>query len=139
MDADDELRMIRRMLRALELDENEWVPKEIQWFINAQKDEGLRPKDLKDDGNAGRRQVIDLYAREQTHCANASVVDFGELLLRSLEMLRDNPELLRQYRERFKHVLVVEFQDTNAIQYRWLKLLAGPTGVTFRVRSRAQS
>ena len=139
MDSDDQLRMIRRMLRALELDENEWVPKEIQWFINAQKDEGLRPKDLKDEGNAGRRQMIDLYARYQKHCDDASVVDFGELLLRSLEMLRDNPELLRQYRERFKHVLVDEFQDTNAIQYRWLKLLAGPTGVPFVVGDDDQS
>ena len=139
MDSDDQLRMIRRMLRALELDENEWVPKEIQWFINAQKDEGLRPKDLKDEGNAGRRQMIDLYARYEKQCADASVVDFGELLLRSLELLRDNAELLRQYRERFKHVLVDEFQDTNAIQYRWLKLLAGPTGVPFVVGDDDQS
>jgi DNA helicase-2/ATP-dependent DNA helicase PcrA len=139
MDSDDQLRMIRRMLRALELDENEWVPKEVQWFINAQKDEGLRPKELKDDGNAGRRQMIDLYARYEKHCADASVVDFGELLLRSLELLRDNPELLRQYRERFKHVLVDEFQDTNAIQYRWLKLIAGPTGVPFVVGDDDQS
>ena len=96
MDSDDQLRMIRRMLRALELDENEWVPKEIQWFINAQKDEGLRPKDLKDEGNAGRRRMIDFYARYEKHCADASVVDFGELLLRSVELLRDNLELLRQ-------------------------------------------
>jgi DNA helicase-2/ATP-dependent DNA helicase PcrA len=139
MDSDDQLRMIRRMLRALELDENEWVPKEIQWFINAQKDEGWRPKDLKDEGNAGRRQMIDLYARYEKHCADASVVDFGELLLRSLEVLRDNPELLRQYRERFRHVLVDEFQDTNAIQYRWLKLIAGPTGVPFVVGDDDQS
>jgi len=139
MDSDDQLRMIRRMLRALELDENEWVPKEIQWFINAQKDEGLRPKDLEDEGNAGRRQMIDLYARYEKHCADASVVDFGELLLRSMELLRDNPELLRQYRERFKHVLVDEFQDTNAIQYRWLKLIVGPTGVPFVVGDDDQS
>ena len=118
MDSDDQLRMIRRMLRALEVDENEWVPKEIQWFINAQKDEGLRPKDLRDEGNAGRRQMIDFYARYEKLCSDASVVDFGELLIRSLELLRDNAELLRQYRERFKHVLVDEFQDTNAIQYR---------------------
>jgi len=139
MDSDDQLRMIRRMLRALELDENEWVPKEVQWFINAQKDEGHRPKDLKDEGNAGRRQMIDLYARYEKHCADASVVDFGELLLRSVELLRDNPELLRQYRERFEHVLVDEFQDTNAIQYRWLKLIAGPTGVPFVVGDDDQS
>jgi DNA helicase-2/ATP-dependent DNA helicase PcrA len=139
MDSEDQQRMIRRMLRALELDENVWVPKEIQWFINAQKDEGLRPKDLRDEGNAGRRQMIDLYERYEQVCAAASVIDFGELLLRSLELLRDNIELQRQYQQRFKHVLVDEFQDTNAIQYRWLRLLAGPGGTPFVVGDDDQS
>ena len=139
MDSEDQQRMIRRMLRALELDENVWVPKEIQWFINAQKDEGLRPKDLRDEGNAGRRQMIDLYARYEQVCAAASVIDFGELLLRSLELLRDNLELQRQYQQRFQHVLVDEFQDTNAIQYRWLRLLAGPAGTPFVVGDDDQS
>jgi DNA helicase-2/ATP-dependent DNA helicase PcrA len=139
MDSDDQLRLLRRMLRALEIDENVWVPKEIQWFINAQKDEGLRPKDLRDEGNAGRRQMIDLYGRYEQHCAAANLVDFGELLLRSLELLRDHPELLRQYRERFRHLLVDEFQDTNAIQYRWLKLIAGPAGIPFVVGDDDQS
>ena len=139
MDSEDQQRMIRRMLRSLELDENVWVPKEIQWFINAQKDEGLRPKELRDEGNAGRRQMIDLYERYEQACAAASVVDFGELLLRSLELLRDNLELQRQYQHRFKHVLVDEFQDTNAIQYRWLRLLAGPAGTPFVVGDDDQS
>jgi DNA helicase-2/ATP-dependent DNA helicase PcrA len=139
MDSEDQQRMIRRMLRALELDENVWVPKEIQWFINAQKDEGLRPKDLRDEGNAGRRQMIDLYERYEQVCAAASVIDFGELLLRSLELLRDNLELQRQYQHRFKHVLVDEFQDTNAIQYRWLRLLTGPAGTPFVVGDDDQS
>jgi DNA helicase II / ATP-dependent DNA helicase PcrA len=139
MDSDDQHRMIRRMVRALELDENVWVPKEIQWFINAQKDEGLRPKDLRDDGNAGRRQMIDLYARYEQACAAASLIDFGELLLRSLELLRDNAELARQYQQRFQHVLVDEFQDTNAIQYRWLRMLAGPAGKPFVVGDDDQS
>ncbi len=139
MDSEDQQRLIRRMLRSLELDENVWVPKEIQWFINAQKDEGLRPKDLRDDGNAGRRQMIDLYERYERACAAASVIDFGELLLRSLELLRDNIELQRQYQQRFKHVLVDEFQDTNAIQYRWLRLLAGPAGTPFVVGDDDQS
>jgi len=139
MDSDDQLRMVRRMLRGLNLDENVWVPKEIQWFINAQKDEGLRAKDLRDEGNAGRRQMIDLYERYEQACAAASVIDFGELLLRSLELLRDNLELQRQYQQRFKHVLVDEFQDTNAIQYRWLRLLAGPAGTPFVVGDDDQS
>jgi DNA helicase-2/ATP-dependent DNA helicase PcrA len=139
MDTDDQVRLIRRLLKNLELDENEWVPKELAWFINAQKDEGLRARDLQDDGNAGRRQMIDLYARYEKLCNDLSVVDFGELLLRSLELLRDNPELLRQYRARFRHVLVDEFQDTNAIQYRWLRLLAGDSGTPFVVGDDDQS
>ena len=88
MDSDDQQRMIRRMLRTLELDESRWVPKEIQWFINAQKDEGLRPKDLRDEGNAGRRQMIALYERYEQVCGAASVVDFAELLLRASSFAR---------------------------------------------------
>jgi ATP-dependent DNA helicase UvrD/PcrA len=139
MDSEDQLRMVRRMLRMLELDENVWIPKEVQWFINAQKDEGLRPKDLRDEGNAGRRQMIELYARYERQCAAASVIDFGELLLRSLELLRDNEDLRREYQRRFQHVLVDEFQDTNAIQYRWLRMLAGPAGKPFVVGDDDQS
>ena len=139
MDSDDQHRFVRRMVRTLELDENVWVPKEIQWFINAQKDEGLRPKDLRDEGNAGRRQMIDLYARYEQACATAGLIDFGELLLRSLELLRDNAELAKQYQQRFQHVLVDEFQDTNAIQYRWLRMLAGPAGMPFVVGDDDQS
>jgi DNA helicase-2/ATP-dependent DNA helicase PcrA len=139
MDSEDQLRMIRRVLRSLELDENVWVPKEIQWFINAQKDDGLRPKDLRDEGNAGRRQMIHLYERYEQACAAASVIDFGELMLRSLELLRDDLDLQRQYQHRFKHVLVDEFQDTNAIQYRWLRLLTGPAGTPFVVGDDDQS
>ena len=139
MDTDDQVRLIRRMLRNMELDENVWVPKEIGWFINAQKDEGLRPKDLRDEGNAGRRQMIDLYAAYEKACNAANLVDFGELLIRSLELLRDNEDLLRTYRARFRHVLVDEFQDTNAIQYRWLKLIAGPSGIPFVVGDDDQS
>ncbi len=139
MDSEDQLRMVRRMLRALTLDENVWVPKEVQWFINGQKDEGLRPRDLRDEGNAGRRQMIDLYARYEQLCASASVIDFGELLLKSLELLRDNEALRLQYQQRFQHVLVDEFQDTNAIQYRWLRMLAGPSGKPFVVGDDDQS
>ncbi len=139
MDSADQLRMIRRMLRDLQLDENEWDPKEIQWFINAQKDEGLRPDRVGDDGNAGRRQMIDLYTRYEKACTGSSVVDFAELLLRALELLRENKELLAQYQARFQHLLVDEFQDTNAIQYDWLKLLAGKTGIPFVVGDDDQS
>ena len=139
MDSADQLRMIRRLLKDLQLDENEWDPKEIQWFINAQKDEGLRPEKVDDDGNTGRRQMIDLYSRYEKACAGSSVVDFAELLLRALELLRENEQLLAQYQTRFQHLLVDEFQDTNAIQYNWLKLLAGKTGVPFVVGDDDQS
>ncbi|HEX6999388.1 MAG TPA: DNA helicase II [Gammaproteobacteria bacterium] len=139
MDSEDQLRLIRRLLKDLGLDENEWAPRDIQWFINTQKDEGLRPKDVRDEGNAGRRKMIELYGRYEKLCADSGVVDFGELLLRSLELLRDRPELLAQYRARFRHVLVDEFQDTNAIQYRWLRLIAGETGIPFVVGDDDQS
>jgi DNA helicase-2/ATP-dependent DNA helicase PcrA len=139
MDSDDQFRLIRRMLKSLNLDESEWSPKELQWFINGLKDDGLRAADAHDEGNAGRRRMIDLYARYEKLCADASVVDFGELLLRALELFRDNAGLLEQYRRRFKHVLVDEFQDTNAIQYRWLRLLIGDTGIPFMVGDDDQS
>ena len=139
MDSADQQRMIRRMLRNLELDESEWDPKEIQWFINMQKDEGLRPGQVDDEGNADRRQMIDIYARYEKACADSSVVDFAELLLRALELLQRNKELLVKYQQRFQHLLVDEFQDTNAIQYDWLRLLAGKTGTPFVVGDDDQS
>jgi DNA helicase-2/ATP-dependent DNA helicase PcrA len=94
---------------------------------------------MDDEGNAGRRQMIDLYARYEKACADSSVVDFAELLLRALELLQQNEGLLAQYQERFRHLLVDEFQDTNAIQYNWLKLLAGKTGTPFVVGDDEQS
>jgi DNA helicase II / ATP-dependent DNA helicase PcrA len=139
MDSDDQLRLIKRVIRSMNLDDTEWVPRELQWFINACKDEGERAAAVGDEGNAGRRKMIEIYARYEQVCVDGSVVDFGELLLRTLELLRDKPDLLRQYRERFKHLLVDEFQDTNAIQYQWLKLLAGDRGVPFVVGDDDQS
>jgi DNA helicase-2/ATP-dependent DNA helicase PcrA len=139
MDSDDQLRLIRRLIRALNFDENEWVPREVQWFINAQKDEGLRAAALDDEGNAGRRQLITLYSRYEQLCEDSSLVDFGELLLRSLELFERRPELRDQYRRRFRHLLVDEFQDTNAIQYRWLRMLAGEHGLPFVVGDDDQS
>jgi DNA helicase-2/ATP-dependent DNA helicase PcrA len=125
IDADDQLRLIKRLLKNLEIDDSRWVPKEIQWFINAQKDEGLRPQHLDDERDPNRRQMISLYAAYQEVCERGGLVDFAELLLRAHELWRDNPELLAHYQRRFGHLLVDEFQDTNAIQYAWLRLLAG--------------
>ncbi|MGD9842486.1 MAG: DNA helicase II [Steroidobacteraceae bacterium] len=128
IDADDQQRAIKKLLKAMNLDEARWVPKEITWFINAQKDAGLRPQNMKDEGDFNRRQLIHLYQAYQDACERAGMVDFAELLLRVHELLRDNPLVLEHYRRRFKHVLVDEFQDTNAIQYQWLRLLVGPEG-----------
>jgi DNA helicase-2/ATP-dependent DNA helicase PcrA len=133
LDSEDQARLLRKVLKALDLDETRWVPREIQWFINAQKDEGHRPKHIKDDGDATRRQLIKIYQAYEEACQRAGVVDFAELLLRAYELWRDNPALLQHYRTRFRHVLVDEFQDTNAIQYKWLMLLAGAEGMPFAV------
>src|SRR5580700_8099178 len=133
LDSEDQARVLRKVLKALDLDETRWIPREILWFINAQKDEGHRPKHIKDDGDPTRRQLIKIYQAYEDACQRAGVVDFAELLLRAYELWRDNPSLLQHYRTRFRHVLVDEFQDTNAIQYKWLMLLAGPTGLPFVV------
>jgi DNA helicase-2/ATP-dependent DNA helicase PcrA len=139
LDSEDQSRVLRKVLKALELDETRWIPREILWFINAQKDEGLRAKHLKDDGDPTRRQLIKIYQAYEEACQRAGVVDFAELLLRAYEIWRDNAALLHHYRMRFRHVLVDEFQDTNAIQYKWLMLLAGPAGLPFAVGDDDQS
>jgi DNA helicase-2/ATP-dependent DNA helicase PcrA len=133
LDSEDQARVLRKVLKALDLDETRWIPREILWFINAQKDEGHRPKHIKDDGDPTRRQLIKIYQAYEEACQRAGVVDFAELLLRAYELWRDNPGLLQHYRARFRHVLVDEFQDTNAIQYKWLMLLCGPDGMPFVV------
>ncbi|HVN46202.1 MAG TPA: DNA helicase II [Steroidobacteraceae bacterium] len=127
LDSEDQQRLIRKLLKAAELDESRWSPRELQWFINHHKDEGRRPQHLKDENDPTRAQQIRLYAAYEEACTRAGVVDFAELLLRAFELWRDNPPLLDHYRRRFRHVLVDEFQDTNAIQYAWMRLLAPPS------------
>lgn len=139
MDAEDQQRLIKKMLKAQDLDETRWVPREILYFINSNKDEGLRPKQLKDHGDPTRRMFIKLYSDYEELCQRSGVVDFAELLLRAYELWRDNPSLLAHYQHRFRHVLVDEFQDTNAIQYGWMKMLAGPDGFPFVVGDDDQS
>jgi len=139
LDSDDQQRLIRRVLRDLELDEARWPPRELAWFINANKDEGKRPGDLNAEGDQHRAGLIRIYATYEKACTRAGVVDFAELLLRSCELLRGNADLLAHYRRRFRHLLVDEFQDTNAIQYSWLRLLAGDSGIPFVVGDDDQS
>ncbi len=139
LDGDDQLRLIKKILKAQALDETRWVPRDIQYFINQNKDEGMRPKALKDGNDPTRRQFIKLYQDYEDACQRAGVVDFAELLLRAFELWRDNPEMLGHYRRRFQHVLIDEFQDTNTIQYAWMKLLVGSEGAPFAVGDDDQS
>jgi DNA helicase-2/ATP-dependent DNA helicase PcrA len=133
LDSDDQLRIIKKLVKASNLDDTRWVPREIQYFINSNKDEGHRPKSMKDGNDPTRRQLIKLYLEYEEACQRAGVVDFAELLLRAFDLWRDRPDILQHYRNRFRHVLVDEFQDTNAIQYAWIKLLVGPDGAPFVV------
>ena len=126
LDSEDQQRLIRKVIKAADLDEARWVPREVQWFINSSKDEGRRPAHLKDGNDPTRSQLIRLYAAYEEACARTGVVDFAELLLRAYELWRDNAALLSHYQRRFQHVLVDEFQDTNAMQYAWMRLLAPP-------------
>ena len=133
LDADDQYRLIRRVLKALELDESRWPPKQAQAFINARKDEGQRPQHVDTSHNPVYTQLVRIYTAYEAACQRAGVIDFAELLLRTLELLRDNDSLLAHYQHRFRHILVDEFQDTNTIQYAMVRLLAGVNNKVFIV------
>lgn len=124
LDGDDQQRLLKRVMRELNLDEKRWPVRQAQWFINGQKDEGLRPQHIQAGGDLFLVTMLQIYTAYEEACARAGAIDFAELLLRALDLWRDNPSLLQHYQQRFKHVLVDEFQDTNAVQYAWLRLLA---------------
>ena len=123
MDSGDQLRVIKRLLNSLNFDDSKWPPREVQWFINAQKDEGIRAKHMLETNDLHQRQMLLVYKAYEELCTRSGLVDFAELLLRGHELLRDNPDLLEFYQARFRHIHVDEFQDTNTIQYAWLRLL----------------
>lgn len=123
MDSSDQLRVIKRLLNSMNMDEKIWVPREVQWYINAQKDEGKRASHILDCHDMHDQQRLLLYRAYEDLCNRSGLVDFAELLLRAHELLRDNEELLEHYQQRFRQVHVDEFQDTNTIQYAWLRLL----------------
>ncbi|MGZ8182457.1 MAG: DNA helicase II [Methylobacter sp.] len=123
MDSGDQLRVIKRLLNMLNLDDTKWPPKQVQWYINAQKDEGIRARHTNETGDLYQRQMLTVYRAYEELCDRSGLVDFAELLLRAHELLRDNPDLLEFYQQRFRQVHVDEFQDTNTIQYAWLRLL----------------
>ena len=139
LDSDDQLRLIKRIIKALELDESRWPPRQVQGFINKQKDEGLRPSHLDDAGDFFLEKMIGIYRQYEEARARAGLLDFADLLLTSLELLRERPDLLHHYQRRFACILVDEFQDTNAIQYAWLRLLAGSNDNLFAVGDDDQS
>ena len=124
LDSDDQQRLVKRVMRELGLDEQKWPARQAQWFINGQKDEGLRPQHIQPGGDLFLTTMRDVYTAYEQACERAGVIDFSELLLRALDLWRDHPGLLAHYQRRFRHVLVDEFQDTNAVQYAWLRLLA---------------
>jgi DNA helicase-2/ATP-dependent DNA helicase PcrA len=139
LDSEDQFRLVKRIMKGLELDESKWPSKQAQWFINARKDEGLRAHQIQDNGDLTTRQFTRIYSAYESACERAGVVDFAELLLRSLELLKNNQDILMHYHHRFQHVLVDEFQDTNSIQYDWLKVIAGKRAPIFAVGDDDQS
>ncbi len=139
MDADDQKRFVKRLIKSMDLDEGQWPARQVQQYINRQKEQGLRPEHLGADGDESVRQLQAFYTAYEQACERAGLLDFAELLLRAHELCRDNAELQQHYRRRFGHILVDEFQDTNALQYAWLRVLAGDGGKLFVVGDDDQS
>ncbi|MDP2004620.1 MAG: 3'-5' exonuclease [Rubrivivax sp.] len=127
LDSGDQLSAVKRVIKGLNLDEERFVPKQVTWFIAGRKEEGERPRDV-EVHDEQTRKLVEIYQTYQDQCEREGVVDFGELMLRTYELLRDNDPLREHYRRRFSHVLVDEFQDTNKLQYAWLKMFAPPGG-----------
>ncbi|MCD6039324.1 MAG: uvrD [Gammaproteobacteria bacterium] len=125
LDSDDQLRIIRRCMALLSLDEDRWPPKQVQWFMNAKKDEGLESHQIPDYGDFAIQTKIKVYRAYEEACQRAGLIDFADLLLKVHRLWTIHPEILAHYQQRFRCILVDEFQDTNAIQYAWIRLLAG--------------
>lgn len=139
LDSDDQLRVIKRLYQVLDIDDSRWPAKQTQWFINGQKDEGLRARHLQPGQDPFNKTMQRLYSAYEEACERGGMVDFGELLLRAHELWLNKPELLQHYQQRFQHILVDEFQDTNSIQYAWLRVLAGKQGKVTAVGDDDQS
>ena len=125
LDSSDQLSAVKRVIKGMNLDEERFVPKQVTWFIAGSKEDGRRPKDV-DVRDEQTRKMVEIYQAYEEQCQREGVVDFSELLLRTYELLRDNDALRQHYQLRFRHLLVDEFQDTNRLQYAWLKMLAPP-------------
>ena len=127
LDSSDQLSAVKRVIKAMKLDEERFVPKNTTWFIAAQKEEGLRPQDV-EVRDEQSRVLVQIYQAYEEQCQREGVVDFAELMLRTYELMRDHASLREHYQRRFRHILIDEFQDTNRLQYAWLKMFAGPPG-----------
>ncbi|MBE0482071.1 MAG: DNA helicase II [Bacterioplanes sp.] len=125
LDSDDQLRLIKRIMKANNIDDSRYPPKQVQWMINGHKDEGRRAAHVMPSADPFARTIQQIYQWYEDNCQQNGLVDFGEILLRAHELWLHNPELLAHYQQRFRHILVDEFQDTNNIQYAWIRLLAG--------------
>lgn len=123
LDADDQLRMVKRIIRDLELDDNKFPPKQAQGFINRHKESRIRPQHLAHPQSDFEYVMQRVYKRYHTICEQSSLVDFTELLLRSYELWQTHPALREHYQKRFRHILIDEFQDTNTLQYLWIKAI----------------
>ncbi|MBN2606519.1 MAG: DNA helicase II [Thiotrichales bacterium] len=139
LDSDDQKRVIKRLLKAMELDEAQWPHKQVQAFINSEKEEGRRPHHIDPGHNPFVAKMVQIYRAYEEQCQRAGLVDFAELLLRAHELWLKNPEVLAHYQARYQHILVDEFQDTNTLQYAWLRVLAGARGKLFIVGDDDQS
>ena len=125
LDADDQLRLIKRLLKTLRIDEEKWPAKQCQWYINSQKDEGFRSHNIEHLDDDYTKTQLSIYKAYEDACNSGGMIDFGEILLRAHELWLNNPKILSHYQKRFKFILVDEFQDTNSIQYAWVQVLAG--------------
>lgn len=138
LDSQDQLSAVKRVIKAMNLDEERFVPKQVAWFIAGCKEDGQRPKDV-EVRDEHTRKLIEVYQAYEDQCQREGVVDFGELMLRTYELMRDNAALREHYNRRFRHILVDEFQDTNRLQYVWLKMFAGPESAVMAVGDDDQS
>ncbi|QBH95125.1 DNA helicase II [Limnobaculum zhutongyuii] len=139
LDSEDQLRLLKRIIRAMNLDEKQWVPRQAMWYINNKKDDGLRPQHIDTYGNVTEGTWLRIYQAYQEACDRAGLVDFAEILLRAHELWLHKPQILNHYRERFTNILVDEFQDTNRIQYAWIRMLAGDSAKVMIVGDDDQS
>lgn len=139
LDSDDQGRLIKRVIQSLNLDPEQWQVKQAQSFINGKKDEGLRPQHINALSYGPTKTLVAIYQAYEQACQTAGVIDFAEIILRTHELFLNNKEILAHYRERFQAILVDEFQDTNTIQYSWIRLLAGETTSVLAVGDDDQS